>query len=67
MTIKDICGCLVSELQITFDEDPHDGQIDVIVPVCANPEEILSPDILELNVHLLLAKQNAIIISTCTR
>lgn len=67
MKIRDLCDCVVSELQITFDEDPHNGQIDVIIPVTAEPKEILGEGILDLDIHLMLAQGNAIIVSTFSR
>ena len=67
MKVKDLCDCVVSELQITFDEDPHSGQIDVIIPVTAEPKEILGPAVLNLDVHLMMAQHNAIVISTFSR
>ena len=67
MTVKELCKCVVSEIQITFDEDPHDGMIDVIIPVTADAEDILGDGVLNLEVHLVKATGNAIIISTCSR
>lgn len=68
MKIKDLDPVLVSELQITFDEDPHDGQIDVIVPVTVNSlSDVLGAGVLNLDVHLMLARGNAIIVSTFSR
>ena len=68
MKIKDLDPVLVSELQITFDEDPHDGQVDVIVPVTVNSlSDVLGEGVLNLDVHLMLARGNAIIVSTFSR
>lgn len=67
MTIKDLCDCIVSELQITFDEDSNNGQVDVIIPVTAEPKEILGDTILNAEVHLILADDDKIIVSTATR
>lgn len=67
MTIRELSECLVSELRITFDEDPHDGEIDVIIPVTADARDILGDSILDMKVHLIKADGDAIIISTCTR
>ena len=67
MTIKDLCECVVSELQITFDEDPHNGEVDVIIPVTAEPKEILGDTILNAEVHLIMADDDKIIVSTATR
>lgn len=67
MTIRDICKCLVCDLHITFDEDCHDGRIDVMIPVSANPEDILGDSVLDLEVHLMMARDDVLIISTNTR
>lgn len=67
ITIRDLCPIITSELRITFDEDPADGQIDVIIPVTADPDEILGDSVLDMAVHLMEAKDNAIVVSTCTR
>lgn len=67
ITIRDLCPIITSELRITFDEDPTDGQIDVIIPVTADPEEILGDSVLNLVIHLMEAKDDAIVVSTCTR
>lgn len=67
MTIRDICKCLVCDLKITFDEDCHDGMVDIMIPVSANPEDILSDNILDMEVHLMMARDDALIISTDTR
>ena len=67
ITIRDLCPIITSELRITFDEDPADGQIDVIIPVTADPDEILGDGVLNMAVHLMEAKDNAIVVSTCTR
>ena len=67
MTVRDVCETVVSDLKITFDEDPNRGTIDVIITVSAEPTEILSEDILNLEVNLMMAKGDAIIISTNSR
>lgn len=67
ITIRDLCPIITSELRITFDEDPESGMIDVIIPVAADPEEILGDGVLDMAVHLMEAKDNAIVVSTCTR
>ena len=67
MKIRDLCECVVSEIQITFDEDPHSGTVDVIIPVTAEPKEILGNNILDLDIHLIMAKGDAIVISTFSR
>lgn len=67
MTIRELSKCTVSEMRITFDEDPHDGQIDVIIPLTSDAEEILGDAVLDTEIHLIKAEGNALIISTCTR
>lgn len=67
MTVRDVCKTVVSDLKITFDEDPHDGEIDVIIPVSAEPTEILGEGILNLKVNLIMANGDALIISTNSR
>lgn len=67
MTVRDMCEMVVSDLKITFDEDPNRGTIDVIIPVSAEPTEILGEGILNLEVNLIMAKGEALIISTNSR
>jgi hypothetical protein len=67
MTVKEVCETVVSELQITFDEDPHNCDIDIIIPVSAEPLEILGDKILSADVNLIMAKGDTIIISTNSR
>lgn len=67
MTVRDVCKTVVSDLKITFDEDPNRGTIDVIIPVSAEPTEILGEGILNLEVNLIMAKGDALIISTNSR
>ena len=67
VTVRDVCKTVVSDLKITFDEYPHDGEIDVIIPVSAEPTDILGERILNLEVNLILAKGDALIISTNSR
>ena len=67
MKIKDLIDGLVSELKITFDDDPHNGNVDVIIPVTAEPSEILGEKVLDLDVHLIMAKDDAIVVSTFSR
>lgn len=67
MTVRDICETVVSDLKITFDEDPNRGTIDVIIPVSAEPTEILGEGILNLEVNLIMAKGDALVISTNSR
>ena len=58
MKIKDICKCLVSDMVITFDEDPyHDCKPDIIIPVSADPENILAEGVLELEVNLMMGSR----------
>ena len=67
ITIRDLCPIITSELRITFDEDPADGTIDVIIPVTADPEKILGDTVLNMSVVLMVVKDYAIVVSTCTR
>jgi transcriptional regulator with XRE-family HTH domain len=67
MTVRDICETVVSDLKITFDEDPHRGEIDVIIPVGREPADILGERILNLEVNLIMAKGDALVISTNSR
>jgi hypothetical protein len=67
MTVCDVCETVTSDLKITFDEDPNRGRIDVIIPVSAEPTKILGEGILDLEVCLMMAKGDAIIISTNSR
>ena len=68
MKIRDLDSCIVCELQITFDEDPHDGTIDVIVPVTTERlSDVLGDGVLDLDIHLMLAKGDSIIVSTFSR
>jgi len=67
MTIRDVCKCVVCDLHITFDEDCHDGRVDVMIPVAATPEDILGDSVLDLEVNLMMARDDALIVSTNTR
>lgn len=67
MTVRDVCETVTSDLKITFDEDPNRGRIDVIIPVSAEPTEILGEGILNLEVNLMMAKGDALYISTNSR
>lgn len=67
MTVRDVCETVTSDLKITFDEDPNRGRIDVIIPVSTEPTEILGDGILNLEVNLMMAKGDALIISTNSR
>ena len=67
MTVRDVCESVVSDLKITFDEDPNRGVIDVIIPVSAEPTDILGEGVLNLEVNLIMAKGDALIISTNSR
>lgn len=67
MTVRDACETVTSDLKITFDEDPNRGRIDVIIPVSAEPMDILGDGILNLEVNLIMAKGDALIISTNSR
>lgn len=67
MKIKDICDTVVSDLVITFDEDPHSGKPDIIIPVSAEPKDILGDRVLDLEVNLMMAKDDSLWVSTNTR
>jgi hypothetical protein len=67
MTVLDVCETVTSDLKITFDEDPHSGKIDVIIPVSAEPMDILGEGVLNLEVNLMMAKGDALYISTNSR
>ena len=67
MTVRELCEKTVSEIQITFDEDPHNGAVDVIIPVSAEPLEILGERVLNSEVNLLLARDDVLVISTNSR
>lgn len=67
MTVKELCSIVVSDIKITFDEDPNRGRIDVIIPVSAEPMDILGEGVLNLEVNLIMAKGDALIISTNSR
>lgn len=67
MTIRELSKCIVSEMQITFDEDPTGGTIDVIIPVTSDAENILGDGVLDLEVHLIRAVGGVLIVSTCSR
>jgi hypothetical protein len=67
MTVKEVCETVVSELRITFDEDPNNCDIDIIIPASAEPLEILGDKILSADVNLIMAKGDTIIISTNSR
>ena len=67
MTIREFNKCAVSEMRITFDEDPHDCQIDVIVPLASDAEEVLGDTVLDMEINLIRAEGNVFVISTSTR
>jgi hypothetical protein len=67
MTVKEVCEAVVSELRITFDEDPYNCDIDIIIPLSAEPLEILGDKILSADVNLMMAQGDTIIISTNCR
>ena len=54
-------------MRITFDEDPHDCQIDVIIPLTSDAEEILGDTVLDMEINLIRAERDAFVISTSTR
>ena len=68
MKIKDLDPLLVSELRITFDEDPCCGNIDIIIPIATEKlSDILGEKLLNTDIHLMTAIDDAIIVSTATR
>jgi len=67
MTIREFNKRAVSEMRITFDEDPHNCQIDVIVPITSDAEEILGDRVLDMEINLIMAEKDAFVISTSTR
>ena len=68
MKIRDLEPILVSELRITFDEDPHDGAIDIIIPVTVERlSDILGDGVLDQDIHLMKATDDALVVSTSTR
>ena len=67
MTVKELCSIVVSDVKITFDEDPNDGTIDVIIPICAEASDILGDGVLDLKVNLIKADGDAVVISTNSR
>lgn len=68
MKIKDVCKCLVSDMVITFDEDPyHNCKPDIIIPVSAEPTDILAEGVLELEVHLMGIRDDQLWVTTNTR
>lgn len=67
MTVRELCEKTVSDIQITFDEDPHNGTVDVIIPVSADPLEILGERILNSEVNLVLARDSVLVIATNDR
>lgn len=67
MKVKEICEAITCELQVTFDEDPHNGDIDIIIPASAEPLDILGDKILNTNVNLMMIKDDVLIISTNSR
>ena len=67
MTVRELCERTVSEIQITFDEDPNSGKVDVIIPLSAEPLEILGERVLNSEVNLVLARDGVLVIATNDR
>ena len=68
MKIRDLDPVIVSELRITFDEDPHSGTVDIIVPLpIKNLSEVLGESVLNMEIHLMQAQGDAIVVSTSAR
>ena len=53
--------------KITFDDDPHRGTVDVIIPLSAEPLEILGERVLNSEVNLVLARDGVLVIATNDR
>lgn len=67
MKIRDLDGIVVSEIRITFDEDPYNGKIDVIVPLTTEHlSDVLGERMLDLDIYLIKATDDAIVVSTNT-
>ena len=67
MTVRELCEKATCDIQITFDEDPNSGKVDVIIPLSAEPLEILGERVLNSEVNLLLARNSVLVISTNDR
>lgn len=67
MTVRELCEKTVSEIQITFDDDPISGNVDVIIPLSAEPLEILGERVLNTEVNLIQARMGVLTISTNSR
>ena len=68
MKIRDLDPVIISELRITFDEDPHTGTVDIIVPLpIENLSEVLGENVLNMEIHLMQAQGDAIVVSTSAR
>lgn len=67
MTVREFCEIVVCNMKITFDEDPSDCTIDVIVPMSVDPKTILGDGILDLEVNMIMAYDCDIIVSTNSR
>lgn len=67
MTVRELCEKTVSEIQITFDDDPYHGTVDVIIPLSAEPLEILGERVLNSEANLVLARDGVLVIATNDR
>ncbi len=67
MTIRELSKSLTCEVRITFDEEPLDGTVDVIVPMTSSATDVLNDDVLNLEVHLIDVDEGAVVVSTNTR
>ena len=68
MKIRDLDLVIISELRITFDEDPNSGTVDIIVPLpIENLSEVLGESVLNMEIHLMQAQGDAIVVSTSAR
>lgn len=67
MTVRELCERAACEIQITFDDDPVNGTVDVIIPFSAEPLEILGERVLNSEVNLVLARDSVLVIATNDR
>lgn len=63
MTIKELCEICTSKVMITFNEDPTTGTIAIIIPVGTEPNEIIGEYLLDSDIYLMAAKDDAVILS----
>lgn len=63
MTVKDLISTVTCDLYITFGEDPNNVLPDIKIKASVNPDEVLCDNILNHEVHLTTAIDDAIYIS----